>query len=400
MPLTPAGHRTGLAWILALSVVGYPLAGLISAIGGVSSTLTSIPFRLAVIATAFVIVANAALLRTRFRPDYLLLLFWAVYTVRLTWDFVIAGIEGADTALVFFVATVVLPCVAVIVVARDFDERTAAWTLFVIGAAVSVLSVAMQLLGYGVSTALIEDTGRLSFEAVNPITLGHAGVTTMLAALAAWRTAGPTPRVVLLIGCGFAIACCVLAASRGPLLALGVALFVYAIVRRKWGWMLVAVALAAYFLPSLIADNSVELLARFSNLDQDESSLERLLIQANAIQAFVENPVLGSAYTETLTNNYPHNLLIESAMALGVVGLISFATLCLRGGWQALKSLRGGAILVPLLFIQYLVGAQLSGALYGASGFWLMATLLAALSVPVASFTKRTALGPARVQSA
>lgn len=395
--IAPSRHRTGLVWILALSVVGYPLAGLIGAASGVSSTLTSIPFRLAVIAMALVIVANAALLRTRFRPDYLLLSFWAVYIFRLSWDFAIAGVPDADTALAFFIATVALPCVAVMVVAHDFDERAAAWAMFVVGAAVSTLSVLMYLLGYGASSSLTEETGRLSFAAVNPITLGHAAVTTMLAALAAWRTAGSTRRIVLLIGCGAAVACCVLAASRGPLLALGAALFLYAIIRRKWGWILVTVALVAYLLPGLIADNSVELLARFSNLDQDESSLARLITQANAIQAFVENPVFGSAYTETLTNEYPHNLIIESGMALGVGGLVLFIAICLRGSWQAWKGLRGSSTLAPMLFVQYLIGAQLSGSLYGASGFWLAATLLTAVPIRLAIAAKRSAQRPLQV---
>jgi O-antigen ligase len=378
---SPARHddladRRALAWILALSVVGYPLVGMFGVIFGLDATLSSIPFRLFVIVMSLGVIYRATLQRTRFNPDTLIIGFFAIYLFRLGWDVVIAGIDGATTAMVFFLATVLIPGIALMIIAHARNERSLAQTMFLVGSAVSVLAVVLMLLGFGGSRSMTEETGRLSFDTVNPILFGHAGATTIIAALAAWQQSRPTERSILLVGAGFGAACLLLAASRGPLLSLIVALTVYAYVRRKWGWVVLAALAGASFLPSLLSSDSFELAARFSNIEEDDSALERLAVQANALQQFLDNPLFGNAFVEPVLGEYPHNLVLESGMALGVPGLLLFLVICIRGWLRAIAELRSGLVLIPLLFFQYLVAAQLSGALWGASAFWMSTILL------------------------
>lgn len=112
------------------------------------------------------------------------------------------------------------------------------------------------------------------------------------------------------------------------------------------------------------------------------------MIQLNAIDQAVRNPLLGSAYTELQTGQYPHNLLLESFMALGVVGGVLLLFICLRAGFRAAVRLRLGELLLPLLFVQYFVGAQFSSSLWGAEAFWAIVVLLGA-TAPQARRTLR-----------
>lgn len=365
-----------LPWILALSVVGYPLVGMIGVIFGLDATLSSMPFRLLVITLSLGVIYRATLQRTRFDPDNLIVAFFAIYLFRLGWDVVIGGVDGATMAIVFFLATVLMPGIALMIIVEARNERSLAQTMFLVGSAVSVLAVLLMLLGFGGGRSMTEETGRLSFDTVNPILFGHAGATTIIAALAAWQQSRLAERSLLLIGAGFGAACLLLAASRGPLLSLVVALTVYAYVRRKWGWVALAVLAGASFLPSLLSSDSFELAARFSNIEEDESSIERLAVQANALQQFLDNPLFGNAFVEPILGEYPHNLVLESGMALGVPGLLLFLVICVRGWVRAIAELRSGLVLIPLLFFQYLVAAQLSGALWGASALWLLIILV------------------------
>jgi O-antigen ligase len=368
--------RRALAWILALSVVGYPLVGMIGVIFGLDATLSSIPFRILVIVMSLGVMYRATLQRTRFNTDMLILVFFVIYLFRLGWDVAIAGVDGASTALVFFIATTVIPGIALTVIAEARDERSLARVFFFMGTLVSLMGVMLMLLGFGGSRSMTEETGRFGFDTVNPITFGHAGATTIIAALAAWQQSRPAERPLLLVGAGFGAACLVVAASRGPLLSLVVALTMYVYVRRKWGWVVLAVLAGASFLPSLLTSDGFELAARFSNIEEDESALGRLATQANAIQQFFDNPLFGNAFTEPIMGMYPHNLVIESAMALGVPGLLLFIAICIRGWVRAIAEMRTGPILIPLLYFQYLLAAQFSGALWGAPAFWMPTILL------------------------
>ena len=89
--------------------------------------------------------------------------------------------------------------------------------------------------------------------------------------------------------------------------------------------------MALLLLPQLL-DEDGELWRRFSTIEEDVSALDRLLLQGNAISQYLDRPILGSAFVELRLLTYPHNLFIETAMALGVVGLVVLVAM-LAGLW-------------------------------------------------------------------
>ena len=366
------------ALVFALTLIGYPVAGVASSALGLSSLESSIPLRAFVVLLAFVLILHVIGARQTARLAPLILLFWWIYLIRLFWDLGTGEFDRADQALLFFIGTVVIPVLAIMIGAIHYDERVTARVTFAIGAFVCAASLAMNYLGIGEAADLTETTGRLSTESLNPITLGHVAVTTIIAALVLWKQPGlPGGRLALLGGGAVALGCLVLAASRGPILALMVVVISYAALRGRWGRIFAGGLAVLIVAPMILATQGVAIVERFTNITSDLSAIERLIIQGNALDQGLANPVIGSAYVELSSGQYPHNLILESLMALGFVGLLIFLFVCAQGGYRAFWRLRTGEVLVPLLLVQYFVAAMFSGSLWGAGPLWAVLMMLA-----------------------
>lgn len=367
-----ARSQASVAWLLVAVIIGYPVAGLAASALNWDSLIASVPLRVAVL-----VLSLWVWVRNRNPGDHpgqaWLVGFATLYMIRLVWDAAINSVPGAAEAIVFYLLTVLVPALALWRGVHALDERQAVRLMFGTGTLICTVALVMHLLGIGQDRSLTEATGRLSFEALNPISLGHAAATTLIAAMCMmhkstrastipWLLAGSTVAAVLLM----------LAASRGPLLCLVFAALVFATATRRWHWLLLfSVTILPWFI-----DVDAELWQRFTNIEEDDSALERLLLQANAIDQFVGSPFLGSAFVESEFLTYPHNLFIETGMALGFVGLVLLLVLLRHMLGSMVRQLRSGLLLVPLLFLQYFVSAQLSGAIYGNAALWATASVL------------------------
>lgn len=386
--MKPRRAARWLAWAFALTLIGYPLAGLAAVFAGLPSWATSYPFRFVVVGLSLWLVVRAARLRPRSRLPAMLAIFWLLYVGRLVADWV-SGPPGAAEALFFFALTTLIPVIVLARMTPHWDDALAARAVFLIGTAICAGGV---LIGTGViaTDRQLDITTRLFLDTVNPVTFGHVAASTLIAAGAlAWRRHHGIPAPLLAVGSVAALGCLVLAGSRGPILALALCALVMAIVQRRFGLLVVL----AIFGTALVTTGEVEVVERFQGIESvegDASALERLVLQANAIDIFLSNPVLGGAFAEFEFFSYPHNVFLETAMALGVVGLSLLVMLTLGSLRQGHKRLRAGQVLLPLLFVQYFVGSQFSGALWGSSALWACMALLlsrrrAGRRVPIAA---------------
>ena len=356
---SPAGLLT--RWVFALTLIGYPIFGLIAALVNWNSTWTSIPFRIGVVLLAAVLCLQASQARFLMPGLVLIWVFWLLYLFRLLWDTVM-GISGAMDALIFFSFTVLIPCMALSRSTSHGREFPLALLLFYIGGVTCTLAVSMHYFQLGQERSLMEQTGRLSFEAINPISLGHVATTTLISALCltTYRLR-PIHRAAMVVASLASVACLVLTASRGPVITLVVCAAIFAMFTGRWRSM---VLLPLLLLPVVFGNISL-LESRFTNIEHDESVSERLMLQSSALSEFQKHFLTGSAFVEPLTLSYSHNLIIETAMALGIVGLAVLLLISISACLRALKLLRQGELLLPLLTGQYLLAAQFSGAIYG-----------------------------------
>ena len=365
------------------------MAGMISTAFNWDSTVTSLPYRIGVLVFTVVVLVRSPSLSGWIRRSPWLVLFHCAYLIRLLWDLFIARVPTTDEALMTYGAFVI-PALAIAPIAGYLRESEVERKITTIGGVTCAMAVVMYFMGWGVERSIIDQTFRLGFEAVNPITLGHLAASTVLASSTLLLRRNSllikVPALSILV---VAFSCLVLAASRGPFLSMFAGLLVLIFYRgNRRTWTIVAVSFLVLIVVFITFGDGLQLIKRFDGIGEERSSLERLVIQANSIDQFQAHPLFGSSFLELEFLEYPHNMFIETAIALGVVGVVILLFTLYKTWRVTLGCMKQGEFLVPLLFIQYFVGAQLSGAIYGNSALWATVALLSTLA-PSSGFRLR-----------
>jgi hypothetical protein len=365
-------------WIIVLILLAYPLFGTLVAFTSLPSSVASWPVRGLVLVFSLLIILkskNSALRNFNFK---IIGFFWLLYFIRLLWDLAIVQIPLAGDFMFSFIFFTIVPAVALMHV-RTIDEHKLSALLLYSGSLICVLAIIATYTNAAASRSFTEDAeGRLFLDTVNPITYGHVGVTTIIAALARIRYCIKKSDWIIVVGAlllgAFAIQ---LSGSRGPLVTLLICIFTLAIFNKPFRWLLFPMlGVVILFFTGAFAESENILTSRIANTLQRDNTEVRVLMQAGAIQQFLDSPFFGSAIIEFEFQDYPHNIIIESAMALGVVGflLISYITfISLRG---ILRNLKIGTLLIPLICLQYIISAQFSGNIAASSSMWLFLVII------------------------
>jgi hypothetical protein len=371
------------AWVIALTLLVYPLFGTLVAFTSSPSLVASVPVRALVL-----LVALSLILRTRSAVWFstggsLLFAFWAIYLTRLLWDWWVVGIPIASYFTLHFVVFCI-PTAMALMHAPAIDERKLSRILLVLGVVVCILAIIEKSINLAGARAGTEDAeGRLFLETVNPITFGHVGVTTILAALGMSRYC---TRKIEWLGlssvAGLGCAVVVIAGSRGPLLTLLVCITLAALLVKGYRWLLLPLIAGGLLMFGQTSGDTQTLLAsRVTSSLQNESPEIRVLMAVGAVEQFLESPLVGSAIVERQFEDYPHNPFLEAAMAVGVTGLFLLVIIHFRALRRIVGSLRRGNLLVPLLAVQAVLAAQVSGSLAISASLWLFLALYAGAEV-------------------
>lgn len=351
-----------LALIVALSIVGYPLVGGIGSIIGVQSVTASIPFRVLVDLLCFAGLIGVLIRRHTIRLDPLLVVFLLWYLLRLIWDTQNPIFDRVWYDLSFYVGVALIPTIAVGIMAPHWRDRNVAKAIFLIGSAGMALALGMYFTGFYAIAGSTKETGRLTLEAVSPIVFGHLGASVLLVSATLWPKSVPTERPFILIG-GLAAAWLMwIANSRSPFLSVAIASVAFLVATKRWVHLAAAGSAAALiFTGSAIQQALVG--SRLISLT-DQSSLIRLAIQRNALEDFIAHPLTGYGYLDSVSVFYPHNIWLESAMAMGIGGAALLLLLTLLTSIRSVAAFRSGNIALGLLYWQFFVLAALSGSLY------------------------------------
>lgn len=385
------------AWILVLCLVGYPIVALLVTLLGVESATLSWPYRAIVALGAVVLLASGLRHPLRGQIDGVFLVFLLIYALRLIYDVLISDVFLADVSLRFYLIVVFFPVLAVALSgAVHLDDTEIAYRLAAAGFVCLGLAIVATSQGL-VSAHWFYDGaggGRLAFDSLNPITLGHAAVSTLLACLVLLTTPKVDWRwkafsIVLMASATFFV---FKSSSKGPLLAmvLASAWFAFSRVGR-----LVKLAPLVFCLPFFasvydpILSKSLEIAG--GGWQSDESSLGRLQAQSVAIDDFLAFPILGRhSYNDVMGEGfYPHNVIIETAMALGVVGLGLLVVVLVQATRNVLAFFNRQHPLLVMLLIQHGLNSQLSGAIWGSDAFFALLALALAPNPETKSATLR-----------
>lgn len=383
--------------VVIMSFPGYPLVASFATLLDLPNTPISLAMRALNFSLALLLIVGGIVSRRGRGASVLLLLlalFWGAYVVRLYVDTLYEPLFLGKEVSYYWVWAIGGSLVPMLGLAMKSSRPEQAdgyfrW-LYLATLAGCFLSLFLATGTVSTEAGAEYESGRLRLEALNPISLGHLGA--MLVVLSAWALLFHRPwargsrRLLLLFGLAIGVYVLLAANSRGPVLAaLACFLFLLCFVsfRYKFAVMafLVVGALAVVPLSLYLQEaHNINAFGRLFGMSLEEHAQQssRLDLYASAFEVFWTNPWLGGAMEDPSTLGYPHNVIVESFMALGLFVTVLFigvlVALCYRAavlfrrypqyGWPA------------LLFLQYLVGAQFSGSLYGSTFMWCAIGLL------------------------
>jgi O-antigen ligase len=260
----------------------------------------------------------------------------------------------------------------------------------------SLGTVAMLLLVYLAFGALAEGRlfQRLSTEVLNPISVGHLGASVFIVTLFGLAASRGMARLLRWAVIGLAVVVTVASLSRAPILSAVLLALVYAFTQRqrgrlgagrvavRLGLLVGAGALCAMALVYIETQTPLQLTSRFVEVGADASSRERELLFAGAWDQFMRDPLLGDAYIERRFRSYPHNIILESMMATGIVGLTLLLLVVLLACVAATRLVLGSHAVawVGFLYFQNLIAQMFSGALLLDGRFWAFTLAVLALA--------------------
>jgi hypothetical protein len=225
---------------------------------------------------------------------------------------------------------------------------------------------------------------RLATSVLNPISVGHLGVSVFIVALCGLAGSSFLAKVSRWLIIVVSVVVIVASASRGPILAALLSALVYSFARRKrrklgFGVLLFRLGLLGAAVTAVVIGVNyledmgyISLIERFSDTLEDIAAQERIAMAVGAWTQFTEHPLLGSSFVEMRFYTYPHNIVLESLMATGIVG---GGLLALSIGAGLLASMRivtasPSMAWVGLIYLQYIVNGMVSGSLYLDGAFW------------------------------
>jgi O-Antigen ligase len=228
--------------------------------------------------------------------------------------------------------------------------------------------------------------GRLSSEALNPISLGVLSgslivISTYIILRDKADDGGLFTRFIPIASIVLALYFLFAAASRGPIISTGVCLCILFISSGKkilYLGMPIVMALLVLipnFILPLLQGKGGSSLDRLTSV-ADPSAGERRDFISISLQLFSENwhnTIVGYG-VELPKYGYPHNIVLESFLATGVIGGCLFSFICLISVLRSVDLVMSQDPWgwVGLLYVQTFIIALLSGSIYGSSDFWYL----------------------------
>jgi O-antigen ligase len=327
---------------------------------------------------------------SRHRSHYLglYLWFWVVYFMRMLYDthyYAELLSREAQDYWIWSIGGCFLPGLAMFVATSNGSiKRAFYWILYVSVAASLLVLVYGQTSFFFATTEKIIDINRLNLASLNPISAGHLGGTTLLLGitLSLSRRGSKILLTTAITAIISGMALIILSNSRGPLIAVASVLLVFFIFRMRSVkvWMVTtlflvcALGASITFQETIFGERGVttRLVGIFSSTDL--STMGRVASYSGALDQFFTSPLTGDFLEEHTTGYYPHNLVLESLMATGIIGGVPFVALTMMSLWLSLKLIvrRDDNLWLGMLNIQYLIAAQTSSSLYLSTAMWTL----------------------------
>lgn len=323
---------------LTLCVIGYQLATslflpLTSDIEGISRSVT-VPYRaFFLLIMLIVIVLN---IKRTVRPFPIpltgLIVYWILLIIRMINDLYITNqVYVKDISQHWlYVFGICLPILfATLKSYKHINLEKALYWIWISLSYILLTSLFANQLLFAESGIVDRQNANI---AINTISYGHLGVMGIYISLFLLinKKTNLLFKILLVLITVIAIYSVLRAGSRGPFVGLLIVLFFWIFARGKNFILGVFIALFLAILVFVFMENILNLIGNIAplmenrlryTLQGDNSGRDELY--KTALKAFYQNPILGKQYAipdPGGTPNYPHNIMLDAIMALGILG--------------------------------------------------------------------------------
>lgn len=383
-------YKYTIHFIFVFGLAGYELIASLTSFFGVETTTYSLIIRTIVAILAFIIICYKIgnLKSKRMILLHTLLAMWFIYVLNIVYASLISYDKLSHPIWYYWVWTFgacILPMLSLAL--SNFSVKNTNSLFYSLYIAVSI---AAMLSIIGGSQLLIDDlnneveSGRLQLQSLNPISYGQLGCSLFI--LSVWGL------IFNNSGKGYYKTCYLLGVLAGVYMVLGsnsrgaivsvVSCMVFMVMtisnKAKIYALFVMITSGILFIPVtkyLEIEYGYSTYSRLFEQSQltEVNTLSRIEIFSNAIEQFISNPLFGGALEETTTGSYPHNILIEAFMSMGIIGGSLFLIGMIGIFYLAVYIMRKMVNLgwCSILFIQYFTANQFSGSLYQSGNLWV-----------------------------
>jgi len=374
-PSQDASQKT----IFILAIIGVAPFTILAEILNVNHTIFSVIYRGLFLTLCLFLLFNTDL-RKLFKKKYiqLFLLFFILYFIRVLSDTLFHPIKLGFPIIKYYTFTwgvIIIPVLA-------FNFKINTKQLEKAFKVILPIFLFICLYSLAISNFKFENGSERLWggTTIHPIGLGHIAVTNIIISLFFFvkKHNNFGSKSFLAFNIIISLITLSLTESRGPIIALGIVLlgFLFFIVGIKNKKYLVFSTIALiFFTVILVVFTKFEDRVIFTII-HGGARIEHWKV---AIHQFIESPILGSALEERVRHIYPHNIIIESFMALGILGGILFLVQLknfLKISYKFLTSIHSNIKWVVLIFIQYFINSMFSGSLISNNLFWYLGVLL------------------------
>lgn len=388
---------------LTLNLAGFQMASYIPPALGVDSRVVTVPYRALVLGLLlYTIYLTLQYGRLRARITFVSLLvifFWTAYCTRFIYDAGVMGVplgqSPSDMALYLFGITV--PTFITFYLIRDIGlyRKALLWIMLALGLC-CLISMRRTETAQDVSKGAGGYNGN---DVLNHILFGHMGTTAIIIGLFVLLKIGGVNHAwysrllaagTVLVGVFSLIS----SDSHGALVAalLLTPVVIYLGVRR--GSKLLTVS-ALFILGLGFSGTAAYLAANGINVEEalfsasqysvaSDSVYNRENMYRDAWREYLQNPLVGSSVVERNSLSYPHNVILESFMAIGTFGGVCFVLIFFVASYRAVRIVSRDPAMawIPLCFFQQLIGAMFSGGIYGNVILWGMTGIVLGVDLP------------------
>lgn len=354
---------------------------LINQFGSLSdSRFVTIPLKVFLVILLIFLFIIRKKLKGNLSSFFIFLFFCGIFILRILYDIsqnAFAGyyLDGYE-AMQYFIISIVLPGLCLILISYSAYDYKVIWYALIISgllfSGAAILKYSKFLGTVGRLTAATADEDVLS-----PLILSYCGALGIgLGILMISQWYNLRKRSVGLILIGLSIIPFFLGSSRGSLMALFIPiLFIFLFNsnnKSKVQYLILSIVgmLLVFYLSDYLNSNIID---RFQKVGiQDTGTLDsREMRWHQAILQFEASPIFGDGLVLNGFNNYPHNIILETFMATGLLGGIPFLVLLYIALRKTILIVKNHPELywLAVLFLQALIQNMFSGSIVSATWF-------------------------------